>query len=136
MTQTQIKLKKHWEAILEQADHNAKHGDKSSHSGYFNPETGDGEPPYTGDGLVAEEDIKDWEKLKENPLTLFDLDCVEDLPELVYQAFKEWIILQNQSVGYVTQHLDRRLRVFIVQAFIRDFFKVATGKDFKVVEVE
>lgn len=135
MTQTQKKLKEYWEELLKETDHTAKHGDHSSHSGYFNPESGCGEPPYTGDGLSAEEDLKEWEEFMNDPLAMFDWDCTAEMPELVKLAFDEWVRLQGCSVEYVTLHLMPRLRVFVVQAFARSFYEVATGKDFEVVSL-
>jgi len=135
MTQTQLKLKEYFDELLEETDHTAKHGDHSSHSGYFNSESGCGEPPYTGEGLSAEEDLKEWSEFMEDPLAMFDWDYIEDGPELVKPAYEKWVELQGCSVEYVTLHLMPRLRVFVVQAFARDFYKVATGKSFEVVSL-
>lgn len=135
MTQTQKKLKEFWEELLNETDHTAKHGDHSSHSGYFNSESGCGEPPYTGEGIGAEEDLKELDEFMKDPLAMFDWEYYEQMPELVYQAFKEWLDIQNFSVGYVTLHLMPALRVFVVQAFARDFYEVATGKSFEVVSL-
>ena len=80
-------------------------------------------------------DIQEWEEFMEDPLAMFDWDYIEDMPELVKPAYEKWIELQGCSVEYVTLHLMPRLRVFVVQAFARDFYKVATGKDFEVVSL-
>jgi hypothetical protein len=133
MTQTQTKLKEFWEELLNETDHTAKHGDHSSHSGYFNPENGCGDPPYTGEGLSATMDIQELDKFMEDPLAMFDWDCTAEMPELAKLAFDKWVELQGCSVTYVTLHLMPRLRVFVVQAFARDFYEVATGKSFEVV---
>lgn len=135
MTQTQLKLKEYFDELLTETDHTAKHGDHSSHSGYFNSESGYGEPPYTGEGLSAEEDLKEWDEFMNDPLAMFDWDYSEEMPELVKLAFDEWVRLQGCSVEYVTLHLMPRLRVFVVQAFARDFYEVATGKSFEVVSL-
>jgi hypothetical protein len=135
MTQTQIKLKEYFDELLKETDHTAKHGDHSSHSGYFNPESGCGEPPYTGEGLAAEEELKEWEEFMKDPLAMFDWDYVEQMPELVKPAYEEWLRIQNLSVTYATTHLMPAYRVFVVQAFARDFFEVATGKSFEVVSL-
>jgi len=135
MTQTQKKLKEFWVELLTETDYTAKHGDHSSHSGYFNSESGCGEPPYTGEGIGAEEDLKEWEEFMKDPLAMFGWDCTAEMPELVKLAYEKWIELQGCSVAYVTFHLMPRLRVFVVQAFARDFYKVATGKDFEVVSL-
>lgn len=135
MTQTQLKLKEYFDELLKETDHTAKHGDHSSHSGYFNSESGCGEPPYTGEGLSAEEDLKEWEEFMKDPLAMFDWDYTEQMPELVKPAFEKWLDIQNFSVEYVTKHLMPAYRVFVVQAFARDFFEVATGKSFEVVSL-
>lgn len=135
MTQTQTKLKEYFDELLKETDHTAKHGDHSSHSGYFNPESGCGEPPYTGEGLSAEQDLKEWEEFMNDPLSMFDWDYTEQMPELVKLAFDKWLDIQNLSVEYVTKHLMPELRVFVVQAFARSFYEVATGKDFEVVSL-
>lgn len=135
MTETQKKLKEYWEELLNETSHTARYGDHSSHSGYFNPESGCGEPPYTGDGLSATMDIQEWDEFMEDPLAMFDWDYIEQMPELVKLAFDEWLDIQNFSVEYITKHLMPALRVFVVQAFARDFFEVATGKDFEVVSL-
>lgn len=135
MTQTQLKLKEYFDELLKETDHTAKHGDHSSHSGYFNSESGCGEPPYTGEGIGAEEDLKEWEEFMEDPLAMFDWDGTYDMPELAKLTFDKWVELQGCSVTYVTLHLMPRLRVFVVQAFARDFYKVATNKDFEVVSL-
>jgi hypothetical protein len=135
MNQTQIKLKEAWEAELSQTNHTATHGDHSSHSGYFNSESGHGEGPYTGEGLAAEEELKEWEQFMKDPLAMFDWDYIEQMPELAFQAFREWLSIQNLSVTYATTHLMPAYRVFVVQAFARDFYEVATGKNFEVVSL-
>jgi hypothetical protein len=135
MTQTQKKLKEFWEELLKETDHTAKHGDHSSHSGYFNSESGCGEPPYTGEGIGAEEDLKEWYEFMKDPLAMFDWDYPEQMPELAKLAYEKWLDIQNFSVTYATTHLMPAYRVFVVQAFARDFYKVATGKDFEVVSL-
>lgn len=135
MTQTQTKLKEFWEELLKETDHTAKHGDHSSHSGYFNSESGCGEPPYTGDGISATMDIQEWDEFIKDPLAMFDWDYTEQMPELVKPAFEKWLDIQNLSVEYATKHLMPALRVFVVQAFARDFYQVATGNSFEVVSL-
>jgi len=135
MTQTQLKLKEYFDELLKETDHTAKHGDHSSHSGYFNSESGCGEPPYTGDGIGAEQDLKEWEEFMKDPLAMFDWDYIEQMPELAKLAFEKWLEIQDFSVTYVTLHIMPRLRVLAVQTFARDFYKVATGKDFEVVSL-
>ena len=135
MTQTQLKLKEYFDELLKETDHTAKHGDHSSHSGYFNPENGCGEPPYTGDGLAAEEELKEWEEFMTDPLAMFDWDYTEQMPELVKPAYDKWQDIQGLATIYLdTEHISA-LRVFVVQAFARDFFEVATGKSFEVVSL-
>jgi hypothetical protein len=135
MTETQKKLKEYWEELLNETSHTARHGDHSSHNGYFNPENGCGDPPYTGDGLSATMDIQEWDEFMEDPLAMFDWDYIEQMPELVKPAYEKWLDIQNLSVEYATKHLMPAYRVFVVQAFARDFFEVATGKSFEVVSL-
>jgi hypothetical protein len=135
MTKTQLKLKEQWDAILSQTQHDAVHGDHSSHSGYFNSESGYGEGPYTGEGLAAEQDLKEWDEFMKDPLAMFDWDYDENMPELASQAFRQWLSIQNLSFTYATTHLMPAYRVFVVQAFARDFYEVATGHDFEVVSL-
>lgn len=135
MTQTQLKLKEYFDELLNETDYTAKHGDHSSHSGSFDPHTGHCDPPYTGEGLSAEEDLKEWEEFMNNPLSMFDWDYTEQMPELAKLAFDKWLDIQNLSVEYVTKHLLPIYRVFVVQAFARDFYEVATGKSFEVVSL-
>ena len=135
MTQTQLKLKEYFDELLKETDHTAKHGDHSSHSGYFNSESGHGEPPYTGEGIGAEEDLKEWEEFMKDPLAMFDWDYPEQMPELAKLAYEKWLDIQNFSVTYATTHLMPAYRVFVVQAFARDFYEVATGKSFEVVSL-
>ena len=135
MTETQKKLKEYWDELLEETSHTARYGDHSSHSGYFNPENGCGDPPYTGDGLSATMDIQELDEFMEDPLAMFDWDYTEQMPELVKPAYEKWLEIQDFSVTYATTHLMPAYRVFVVQAFARDFYKVATGKDFEVVSL-
>ncbi len=135
MNSTQLKLKEYFDELLNETSHTARYGDHSSHSGYFNPESGCGEPPYTGEGLAAEEDLKEWEEFLKDSLAMFDWDYVEQMPELVKPAYEEWLRIQDFSVTYATTHLVPAYRVFVVQAFARDFYQVATGHDFEVVQV-
>lgn len=135
MTETQKKLKEYWEELLNETSHTARYGDHSSHSGYFNPESGCGEPPYTGDGLSATMDIQEWDEFMEDPLAMFDWDYVEQMPELVKLAFDKWLDIQELSSTYITTHIMPALRVFVVQAFARDFYQVATGNSFEVVSL-
>jgi hypothetical protein len=135
MNQTQKKLKEFWEEHLKETDHTAKHGDHSSHSGYFNSESGHGEGPYTGEGLDAEEELKEWEEFMKDPLAMFDWDYTEQMPELAKLAYEKWLEIQDFSVTYATTHLMPAYRVFVVQAFARDFYQVATGHDFEVVSL-
>lgn len=140
MTETQKKLKEYWEELLNETDHTAKHGDHSSHSGYFNPESGCGEPPYTGEGLSAEEDLKEWEEFMNDPLAMFDWCFAENMPELVKLAFEKWLEIRVYSWhelstfhGFMKQPLI--VKIALVEKFARDFYKVATGKDFEVVSL-
>ena len=140
MTQTQKKLKEFWEELLNETDHTAKHGDHSSHSGYFNSESGCGEPPYTGDGIGAEEDLKEWEEFMKDPLAMFDWCFFENMPELVKPAFEKWLEIAVYSWhelstfhGFNKQPLI--VQISLVQRFARDFYKVATGKSFEVVSL-
>jgi hypothetical protein len=135
MTQTQLKLKEYWEELLNETSHTARYGDHSSHNGYFNPENGCGDPPYTGEGLSATMDIQELDEFMEDPLAMFDWDYIEQMPELVKPAYEKWLEIQDFSVTYATTHLMPAYRVFVVQAFARDFFEVATGKSFEVVSL-
>jgi hypothetical protein len=135
MTETQKKLKEYWEELLNKTSHTARYGDHSSHNGYFNPENGCGDPPYTGEGLSATMDIQELDEFMEDPLAMFDWDYIEQMPELVKPAYEKWLEIQDFSVIYATTHLMPAYRVFVVQAFARDFYKVATGKDFEVVSL-
>ena len=136
MTQTQLKLKEYFDELLKETDHTATHGDKSSHSGYFNSESGYGEPPYTGDGLAAEEELKEWEEFMKDPLAMFDWECLLDMPEMAQQAFDKWLEINHLATNYnVTGLLKPMVKHFVVQAFARDFFEVATGKSFEVVSL-
>ena len=135
MTETQKKLKDYWEELLNETSHTARYGDHSSHNGYFNPENGCGDPPYTGEGLSATMDIQELDEFMEDPLAMFDWDYIEQMPELVKPAYEKWLEIQDFSVTYATTHLMPAYRVFVVQAFARDFYEVATGKDFEVVSL-
>jgi hypothetical protein len=135
MTETQKKLKEYWEELLNETSHTARYGDHSSHNGYFNPENGCGDPPYTGEGLSATMDIQELDEFMEDPLAMFDWDYYENMPELVKPAYEKWLEIQDFSVTYATTHLMPAYRVFVVQAFARDFFEVATGKSFEVVSL-
>jgi hypothetical protein len=134
MNQTQIKLKEAWEELLSQTQHDSIHGDHSSHSGYFNSESGCGEPPYTGEGLSAEQDLKEWEEFMKDPLAMFDWDYVEQMPELVKPAFDKWLDIHLETM---TQFRAERgfVQVALVEKFARDFYEVATGHDFEVVSL-
>lgn len=135
MTETQKKLKEYWEELLNETSHTARYGDHSSHNGYFNPENGCGEPPYTGEGLSATMDIQEWDEFMNDPLTMFDWDYIEQMPDLANLAYEKWLEIQDFSVAYATTHLMPAYRVFVVQAFARDFYQVATGKSFEVVSL-
>ena len=135
MTETQKKLKEYWEELLNETSHTARYGDHSSHNGYFNPENGCGDPPYTGDGLSATMDIQELDEFMEDPLAMFDWDYTEQMPELVKPAYEKWLEIQDFSVTYATTHLMPAYRVFVVQAFARDFYQVATGNSFEVVSL-
>ena len=135
MTETQKKLKEYWEELLNETSHTARYGDHSSYNGYFNPENGCGDPPYTGEGLSATMDIQELDEFMNDPLAMFDWDYVEQMPELVKPAYDKWLEVQDFSVTYATTHLMPAYRVFVVQAFARDFYEVATGKSFEVVSL-
>jgi hypothetical protein len=136
MTQTQLKLKEYFDELLNETSHTARYGDHSSHSGYFNPENGCGEPPYTGDGLAATMDIQEWDEFMNDPLAMFDWDYTEQMPELVKPAFDKWLEINHLATNYnVTGLLTPMVKHFVVQAFARDFFEVATGKSFEVVSL-
>ena len=135
MNSTQLKLKEYFDELLNETSHTARYGDHSIHWGYFNPESGCGEPPYTGDGLAATMDIQEWDEFMNDPLAMFDWDYIEQMPELAKLAYEKWLDIQNFSVTYATTHLVPAYRVFVVQAFARDFYQVATGKNFEVVQI-
>lgn len=136
MTETQKKLKQYWDELLEETSHTARYGDHSSHNGYFNPENGCGDPPYTGDGLSATMDIQELDEFMEDPLAMFDWDYYENMPELVKPTFNKWLEINHLATNYnVTGLLTPMVKHFVVQAFARDFYKVATGKDFEVISL-
>ena len=137
MTQTQKKLKEYWEELLKETDHTAKHGDHSSHSGYFNSESGCGEPPYTGEGLSAEEDLKEWYEFMKDPLAMFDWCFAENMPELVKLAFEKWLEIRVYFISSLHSFYlyPSLVQIALVKRFARDFYKVATGKDFEVVSL-
>lgn len=136
MTQTQLKLKEYFDELLKETDHTAKHGDHSSHSGSFDPHTGHCDPPYTGEGLSAELDLREWNEFMNDPLAMFDWDYTEQMPELVKIAFEQWLDINHLATSYyLTDRLKPMIKVFVVQAFARDFYEVATGKSFEVVSL-
>lgn len=135
MNNTQLKLKEYFDELLKETDHTAKHGDHSIHWGYFNPESGCGEPPYTGEGLAAEKELKEWEEFMKDPLAMFDWDCLFEMPELAQQAFEKWLDTQELSMTYVRLHVKPVIQVALIEKFVRDFFQVATGHDFEVVSL-
>jgi len=140
MNSTQLKLKEAWDSILNETERTATHGDKSSHGGYFNSESGCGEPPYTGEGIGAIQELEEWEEFLKDPLAMFDWDYTEQMPELVKPAFEKWLEIAVYSWhelstfhGFLKQPLI--VQIALVQRFARDFYKVATGKDFEVVSL-
>ena len=140
MTETQKKLKEYWEELLNETSHTARYGDHSSHNGYFNPENGCGDPPYTGDGLSATMDIQEWDEFMNDPLAMFDWDYIEQMPELVKPAFEKWLEIAVYSWhelstfhGFEKQPLI--VKVALIEKFARDFYEVATGKSFEVVSI-
>jgi hypothetical protein len=134
MTQTQLKLKEYFNELLKETDHTAKHGDHSSHSGYFNSESGYGEPPYTGEGLAAVQELQEWDEFMNDPLAMFDWDCLLVMPELAQQCFEKWLDIHLETM---TQFRKERgfVQVALVEKFARDFYQVATGKSFEVVSL-
>ena len=133
MNSTQLKLKEAWDSILNETERTATHGDKSSHGGYFNSESGCGEPPYTGEGIGAIQELEEWEEFLKDPLAMFDWDCLFVMPELAQQAFEKWIDLHEMSMTYV--QLQPVILVALIEKFARDFYQVATGHDFEVVQI-
>ena len=134
MNQTQLKLKEAWDALLNETSHTARYGDHSSHNGYFNPDNGCGDPPYTGEGLGAMQEIEEWDMFMSDPLAMFDWDCLFVMPELAQQAFEKWLDIHLETM---TQFRTERgfVQVALVKAFVQDFYQVATGHDFEVVEL-
>jgi hypothetical protein len=134
MNNTQLKLKEQWDSILNETERTATHGDKSSHGGYFNPENGCGEPPYTGEGIGAIQELQEWDEFMKDPLAMFDWDCLFVMPELAQQAFEKWLDLHLETM---TQFRAERgfVQVALVEKFARDFYQVATGHDFEVVQI-
>ena len=135
MTRKQLKLKEYFDEILNETDYTAKHGDHSSHSGYFNSESGHGEGPYTGEGLAAEEELKEWEEFIKDPLAMFDWDCLFVMPELAKQAFEKWLDIKGISMRYFEFEIKDVIQDALVEKFVRDFYQVATGHDFEVVSL-
>ena len=135
MNQTQLKLKEAWDALLHETSHTARYGDHSSHNGYFNPDNGCGDPPYTGEGLGAMQEIEEWDMFMNDPLAMFDWDCLFVMPELAKQAFEDWLDIHELSLVYVTSHVKNVILVALVERFVKDFYQVATGHDFEVVEL-
>jgi hypothetical protein len=133
MTQTQLKLKEYFDELLNETSHTARYGDHSSHSGYFNLENGCGEPPYTGEGIGAMQELEEWEEFMKDPLAMFDWDCLFVMPELAQQAFEKWVDLHEMSMTYV--QLQPVILVALIEKFVKDFYQVATGHDFEVVQI-
>jgi len=134
MNNTQLKLKEQWDAILNETSHNARYGDKSSHSGYFNSESGCGEPPYTGEGIGAIQELEEWDEFMKDPLAMFDWDCLFVMPELAQQAFEKWLELHLETMKQVKSG-QGIIEIALVGAFVKDFYQVATGHDFEVVQI-
>jgi hypothetical protein len=134
MNNTQLKLKEQWDSILNETERTATHGDKSSHGGYFNSESGYGEPPYTGEGIGAIQELEEWEEFLKDPLAMFDWDCLLVMPELAQQCFEKWLDIHLETM---TQFRKERgiVQVALVEKFARDFYQVATGHDFEVVQI-
>jgi hypothetical protein len=135
MNSTQLKLKEQWDSILNETERTATHGDKSSHGGYFNSESGYGEPPYTGEGIGAIQELEEWEEFLKDPLAMFDWDCLFVMPELAQQAFEKWLDIQELSMTYVRLHVKPVIQVALIEKFVKDFYQVATGHDFEVVQI-
>lgn len=134
MNQTQIKLNEAWEELLSQTNHTARYGDHVIHSGYFNPESGCGEGPYTGEGYAAVQELEEWEEFMKDSLAMFDWDCFLIMPELAQQCFEKWLDIHLETM---TQFRAERgfVQVALVEKFVRDFYQVATGHDFEVVSL-
>jgi hypothetical protein len=134
MNQTQIKLNEAWEAILNETESTLTHGDHSSHSGYFNSESGYGEPPYTGEGLAAVQELQEWDEFMNDPLAMFDWDCLLVMPELAQQCFEKWLDIHLETM---VQFRKERgfVQVALIEKFVKDFYQVATGHDFEVVSL-
>ncbi len=133
MNSTQLKLKEQWDSILNETERTATHGDKSSHGGYFNSESGYGESPYTGEGVGAIQELEEWEEFLKDPLAMFDWDCLLVMPELAQQAFEKWVDLHEMSMTYI--QLQPVILTALIEKFARDFYHVATGHDFEVVQI-
>jgi hypothetical protein len=134
MTNTQLKLKEAWEELLSKTNHTARYGDHVIHSGYFNPESGHGEGPYTGEGYAAAQELEEWEEFTKDPIAMFDWDCLLVMPELAQQAFETWLELHLETM---VQFKKERgfVQVALVEAFVRDFYQCSTGHDFEVVQI-
>ena len=134
MNQTQLKLKEYFDELLNETSHTARYGDHSSHSGYFNSESGYGEPPYTGDGLAAEEELTEWEEFMKDPLAMFDWEYSENMPELAQKAYEKWLEIYRLPYP-ISRHIENILQIALVEKFARDFYQVVTGHDFEVVQI-
>jgi hypothetical protein len=134
MNNTQLKLKEYFDELLNETSHTARYGDHSSHSGYFNPESGCGEPPYTGEGIGAMQELQEWDEFMNDPLAMFDWDCLLVMPELAQQCFEKWLDIHLETM---TQFRKERgfVQISLVEKFVRDFYQVATGHDFEVVSL-
>jgi hypothetical protein len=135
MNSTQLKLKEQWDSILNETERTATHGDKSSHGGYFNSESGCGEPPYTGEGIGAIQELEEWEEFLKDPLAMFDWDCFFVMPELAKQAFEKWLDIKGISMRYFEFEIKDVIQDALIEKFVKDFYQVATGHDFEVVQI-
>jgi hypothetical protein len=134
MNSTQLKLKEYFDELLNETSHTARYGDHSSHSGYFNPESGCGEPPYTGEGIGAMQELEEWEEFMKDPIAMFDWHCLFVMPELAQQAFEKWLELHLETMKQAKSG-HGIIEIALVGAFVKDFYQVATGKSFEVVSL-
>ncbi len=131
MTETFKKLKENYEKYIASLEKEAATGDHSYHNGIFDPVTGYGEPPYTGDGLSAQMDLDEWNEAKENPLEFASWDSVDDMPSVAQVTFYDWLFMtEARSSEFEFAKQPEKVKECIVHQFCYDLIEIISNCNF------
>ena len=132
------KFRTYYNELIADLEKTADEGDYSSHSGSFDPHTGHCDPPYTGDGQQASDDLKGWrEWIADNDLSAIELINYQhpsSFPEVAQTLWEYWTEDIHGFTYTQRQQFPKVILDSLMITFAVDVAKAVFGTNIILVE--